>query len=48
MKYRVLLQYRRHEDLRRIMMFAIQSGEPEMETFNKAMSMVDELKIKHI
>lgn len=38
----------RHEDLRRIMMFAIQSGEPEMETFNKTMSMVDELKIKHI
>lgn len=38
----------RHEDLRGIMMFAIQSGEPEMETFNKTMSMVDKLKIKHI
>lgn len=38
----------RHEDLREILMFAIQSNEIEMKTFNQAMSMVDELKIKNI
>lgn len=38
----------RHEDLRKILMFAIQNVEPEMETFDKTMGMVDELKVKHI
>ena len=38
----------RHEDLRKILMFAIQSNESEMETFDKTMSMVDELKVKYI
>jgi integrase len=38
----------RHEDLRKVLMFAIQSNGEKMETFNDAMSMVDELKIKNI
>ena len=38
----------RHEDLRKILMFAIQNKDNEMETFNIAMNMVDEMKIKNI
>ena len=38
----------RHDDLRNIIMFAIQNKENDMEVFNVAMSMVDELKIKNI
>ena len=38
----------RHEDLRKILMFVIQSETDNMETFNVAMSMVDEMKIKNI
>lgn len=38
----------RHEDLRKILMFAIQSGEIEMKTFDQTMRMIDELKIKNI
>lgn len=38
----------RHEDLRKVIMFAIQSDKSDIETFNSAMSMVDELKIKNI
>lgn len=38
----------RHEDLRKILMLAIQSDEIEMETFNQAMDMVDEMKKKNV
>lgn len=38
----------RHEDLRKVLMFAIRSRIDPMETFNEAMGMVDELKIKNI
>ena len=38
----------RHEDLRKILMFTIQNKDNEMETFNIAMNMVDEMKIKNI
>lgn len=38
----------RHEDLRKIIMFAIQSNKTDMEIFDKAMNMVDEFKIKNI
>lgn len=38
----------RHEDLRKILMFAIQSDGDKMETFNEAMCMVDELKVKNM
>ena len=38
----------RHEDLRKILIFAIQNKDNEMETFNTAMNMVDEMKIKNI
>jgi hypothetical protein len=38
----------RHEDLRKVLMFAIQSNNEEMEIFNEAMNMVDKLKIKNI
>lgn len=38
----------RHEDLRRVLMFAIRSEIDPMETFNEAMEMVDELKMKNI
>lgn len=38
----------RHEDISKILMYAIQSKENQMETFSKAMNMVDKLKIKYI
>ena len=38
----------RHEDLRKILVFAIQSKSDNMETFNTTMTMVDELKIKNL
>ena len=38
----------RHEDISKILMYAIQSKENQMETFSKAMDMVDKLKIKYI
>ena len=38
----------RHDDLRKILIFAIQSNNDSIETLNKAMNMVDQLKIKHI
>lgn len=38
----------RHEDLRKVLMFAIRSEIDPMETFNEAMKMVDELKMKNI
>lgn len=37
-----------HENLRNILMFCIQSDRSEIETFNQAMNMVDELKVKNI
>lgn len=37
-----------HEDLRKILMFCIKRNETEIETFNQAMSLVDELKVKNI
>ena len=37
-----------HEDLRNILMLCIQCKGKDVEVFNKAMSMVDELKIKNI
>ena len=38
----------RHEDLRKILMYVIQSKDSDMETFNAAMTMVDELKVKNM
>jgi hypothetical protein len=38
----------RHEDLRRILMFVMQNNGEDINVFNDAMSMVDELKIKNI
>lgn len=38
----------RHEDLRKIITFAIRSKESEIEVLDKALAMVDELKIKNI
>lgn len=38
----------RHEDLRKVIMFAIQSSQSDIEIFDSAMNMVDELKIKNI
>lgn len=37
-----------HEDIRKVLMLCIQSDKGEMETFNLAMNMIDELKIKNI
>ena len=37
-----------HENLRNILMYCIQSNENEIETFNNAMNLVDDLKIKNI
>lgn len=38
----------RHEDLRKILIFAIQNKSDDMQTFDVAMTMVDKLKIKNI
>lgn len=38
----------RHEDLRKVLMFAIQSKCSELETFNETMRLIDELKVKNI
>lgn len=38
----------RHEDIRKIIMFCIQENGSEIELFNRAMNMIDELKIKNI
>ena len=38
----------RHEDIRKIIMFCIQENGNEIELFNHAMNMIDELKIKNI
>lgn len=38
----------RHEDLRKIIMTAIQSNKTNLETFDDAMSMVDALKVKYV
>ena len=38
----------RHEDIRKIIMFCIQENGSEIELFNHAMDMIDELKIKNI
>lgn len=38
----------RHEDLRKILMHVIKNNGDEMETFNEAMGMVDNMKIRNI
>ena len=38
----------RYDDIRKIISYAIQSKDSDIETFNKAMGMVDELKVKII
>ncbi len=38
----------RYEDLRKVLMFTIQNNSNDMETFNAAMSMIDDMRIRNI